>query len=313
MSAQINLFNPLLGKQKHVFSAKEMTQMLGLVLLGVAVITWYLDRQATQLEKQLASSKEQLNVAQGQLAKVTSEFVPRNKNKQLETEIVGIEAQVRALEKVTDLLKQGDFGNASGYSSYLRAFARQSVDGLWLTKVSVSAGGNELGLTGRALQAELVPRYVQRLAGEPVLHGKSFSSLEMQRLADSGSKPAVIGSGAVASGAVASGARPAPAALPPAALVQQTIAGEANQMALLNKLAANPALSQLVPLLKMPSPAAGTGGTAGAAAALAPGAAGASAAPAVPAVRPDLNAAASANSAVIEFSLSAHGSARERK
>ena len=57
-------------------------------------------------------------------------------------------------------LKGGAFGNQQGFAEYLRAFSRQSVNGLWLTGFTI-AGSGELEIRGRVLEpgsrAELYP------------------------------------------------------------------------------------------------------------------------------------------------------------
>lgn len=322
MSAQINLFNPALGKQKLAFSALDMSQMLGIVLLGVLIITWYLNYQASQLESQVAVSQEQFRQAQSQLAKVTAEYAPRSKNKQLETDITTLEAQVRALEKVSDLLGRGDFGNAKGYSAYLTAFARQSQEGLWLTNVGVSASGKELSLSGRTLQADLVPKYVQRLAAEPVLRGKSFGSLEMRRLGDgttangsnnggNNSNPGGNNNAAVAgsNGVGAGTSQPGVSAARPDAASQALLA----QAGKLGTTLGQGGLNQFIaPLLK-------TAGVAGSGVPERP-ASGQTVAPASAQMRPAPGASGvrgpgttSSGSAIIEFHLSARGAEGERK
>ena len=71
-------------------------------------------------------------------------------------------------------------GNTKGYSEYLRAFARQITTGIWLTGLDIIGPGSEINLRGRALQAEALPAYINRLKSEPVMLGKTFSMLEMQ-------------------------------------------------------------------------------------------------------------------------------------
>ena len=63
---------------------------------------------------------------------------------------------------------------------YLRAFSRQSLDGLWLTAFTITGAG-ELEISGRALRPDLVPAYIQRLNEEEVLAGRSFARFEMSR------------------------------------------------------------------------------------------------------------------------------------
>ena len=98
------------------------------------------------------------------------------------------------LSSATDVVKRGGFGDTRGYSPYFRAFARQALEGLWLTQVDIASGGTQLGVRGHALQADLVPQYMQRLAKEPVMQGQSFSSLEINRgLEGPEARPAATG------------------------------------------------------------------------------------------------------------------------
>ena len=180
MSQQINLFNPIFLKQKKYFSAAAMLQALGLILVGAILLVVYASIQSDQLGKEASATSNQLASTLAQLAKINTEFKPRQKSKALEDDIQKAEVEVAALQHVFGILDKGDFGNTKGYSEYLRAFARQSVDGLWLTGFNILGAGNEIGLQGRVLQAELVPAYISRLGREPVMRGKSFSSLEMQ-------------------------------------------------------------------------------------------------------------------------------------
>ena len=72
---------------------------------------------------------------------------------------------------------------------------------MWLTRVEFSADSGELSLAGRALHADLVPAYLERLRVDPSLRGQEFARLEVTRPA-----PAPPAAGA----APTSGAAPAP-------------------------------------------------------------------------------------------------------
>lgn len=63
----------------------------------------------------------------------------------------------------------------SGFSEYMRAFARRSVTGLWLTGFDIAGG--ELTLQGRTLSADLVARYLQQLNQEQAMQGRQFAAL----------------------------------------------------------------------------------------------------------------------------------------
>jgi len=61
----------------------------------------------------------------------------------------------------------------------MRAFARQSVSGLWLTGFEINGDGAQMSLQGATAGPQLLPAYIQRLSQEPVMKGKSFATLRM--------------------------------------------------------------------------------------------------------------------------------------
>ena len=79
-------------------------------------------------------------------------------------------------------------GAAAGYSEYLRAFARQTVPGLWLTSVQIAEGGAQLTMSGHALEADLVPVLIARLKRESLLRGRPLQALAITRSAAPKSK-----------------------------------------------------------------------------------------------------------------------------
>lgn len=179
MSQQINLFNPIFLKKKKYFSALTMAQGLGLVLLGSIVVVVYAKIQLDDLKAETVATAEQLKQTRAQQAKVYADYAPRQKSKELDDEIARVEAEIKQQKQALDLVQSGSVGNTKGYSEYLRAFARQVVDGLWLTGFSIGGAGNSLELKGRALQPQLVPTYISRLGKEPVMQGKAFDTLSM--------------------------------------------------------------------------------------------------------------------------------------
>lgn len=185
MSQQINLFNPIFLKQKKYFSATTMAQALGLILLGCVLLSALVSYQVAMLSKEAESTSAQLSAQQAQLNQINAVSASRQKSKSLEDEVLKADAEIKALQQVFDIVQKGDFGNTKGYAEYMRAFARQAVNGVWLTGFSIQGAGNEIGLQGRALQAGMVPTYISRLKREQVLQGKSFAALDMQAPASS--------------------------------------------------------------------------------------------------------------------------------
>jgi hypothetical protein len=179
VSQQINLFNPVFLKQRKVFSALAMARALGVFALGLAAFTVYSIMSADALSAQATALESQLKLKEARMVEVDAKYPPRKKSPQLEQELATAEAQLHAMDEISVILTRGEFGNTKGYAEYFRAFARQNVSGLWLTGVTISGAGDEIDIHGRALQAQLVPGYIGKLAAEPVLKGKTFANLRI--------------------------------------------------------------------------------------------------------------------------------------
>lgn len=188
MSQQINLFNPIFMKQKKYFSVVTMLQALGLIILGSAVFYAYAVYQVNQLAQQSVETTKSYTMEQNRLTRYLSEFSPQKTTQRLEEEIRKLEAQVATQQSLVETLKSGAIGNTTGYSEYLRAFARQVVSGLWLSGFNIEGDGAQISLKGGALNPSLVPVYIQRLNREKVMQGKSFAALQMREPQKEGGK-----------------------------------------------------------------------------------------------------------------------------
>lgn len=181
MSQQINLFNPIFMKQKKYFSAVTMLQALGLIIVGSALFYAYAAYQVSQMSRQAEETAKRYAKEQNQLTRYASEYSPQQSMQQLEAEVHRLNGEVTTQQNLIATLKSGAIGNTTGYSAYLRAFARQVVPGLWLTGFNIQGDGAQISLQGGVLKPSLVPAYIQRLNREKVMRGKSFAALQMKR------------------------------------------------------------------------------------------------------------------------------------
>lgn len=55
------------------------------------------------------------------------------------------------------------------------------VKGMWLTGFKVTDGGNGMEISGGAIAASLLPKFLQRLTKEPALVGTEFSMMQIRR------------------------------------------------------------------------------------------------------------------------------------
>ena len=181
MSQQINLFNPLFLEKKKYFSAVTMTQAIGLIVLGMALFYVFAFWQDRNLARQIGESGRAYEQQKQQFARITAELSPEKREAQLDQDLKSIEAAIALRRSLMGELGPGGPAGPAGYSEYLRAFARQTVQGLWLTSIQIAEGGGQLTMSGRALQADLVPVLIGRLKQESVLRGRPLEGLAITR------------------------------------------------------------------------------------------------------------------------------------
>ena len=178
---QINLYQPILRREAKKFSAATMLQAAGVVLAGIALIAGYGGWQVAALHAQIRQAEEDHKAALTQFERVAREIETRPADPRLEQEVRELELRLAASDYIAQLARDQSLGVRQGYSPYFVALARQHLDGLWLTKIVVAGAGQDVTLGGRAVKAELVPSYLQRLSREQTLAGTQFEVFEVAR------------------------------------------------------------------------------------------------------------------------------------
>jgi Tfp pilus assembly protein PilN len=181
MNQQINLYQPMFRKQKVVFSAMTMLQVGIFFLLVFSSLYVFQNSKLKPYKKQLDTIDRELVQLSSQVD-ILASSKKQNKSKLLESEIDKLTIELEQRERIASVLSSRTFGNSSGFSPYLEAFAKGHVQGTWLTSVNIKQGGASLGLKGKTLSSELVPVYIQKLAEDKSLQGSSFNVMELARL-----------------------------------------------------------------------------------------------------------------------------------
>lgn len=194
MSRQISLYNPSFRPQKKAFTAKAILQALGVMVLLVAAAYYSAARQVGQLQAHVAAAERQLQARLERL-KAAPGGAKAGDEKQLDARIAELQAALQANE---NLLAQTAATPGSEYAETLRALARQRLEGVWLTSISLDGPGAELSLAGRALEASLVPQYIDRLRQDPAMLGRRFATLSIEHSA-SAATAGMAGAGAAES------------------------------------------------------------------------------------------------------------------
>lgn len=181
MQLDINLFDPTLRPRKLLLPARQLVPALGAIALALIGWAGWQSREAA-LEAQMRVQLEARTAAlQAEIRQLGDQLAARKVSPEVQARAAAREALRAARETAMGALRTESGTTPGGHARYLRALARQSIDGLWLTDVTVTGTGREIALRGRALTPELVADYLHRLGREDVLHGIAFNQLEFRR------------------------------------------------------------------------------------------------------------------------------------
>lgn len=179
MKQQVNLYQPIFRKQRIIFSAQTMLLAgLGFLVLLAAyavLIDWRVTSLETELDRQMQAEQRAI----GQIARIRETLPPPEASPELAAHVERLAERRDRLRQTAELLRTRVPESRPRLRPRLEALARRHPDGLWLTGVELAASGDTLRLRGRALSARLVPTFLDRLSGEPVLEGLSFRQVRV--------------------------------------------------------------------------------------------------------------------------------------
>ena len=197
MSAQINLYHPRFLKQRELLTLGNVVLAAAGLYIALAVVGGWAWNDATERKAAAAAAEAQLKLAKDQVDAATKAAAARKPSPQLTAELDSAEGLLRRRGDIARLLESGAIGSTGGFSDYLRGFARQAPDGLWLTGFTIGAGGNDMEIRGSMLNPVALPDYIRRLGTEKSFQGRNFAALNMNRADPPAAAPATGQSGAV--------------------------------------------------------------------------------------------------------------------
>jgi hypothetical protein len=184
MTQQINLFDTRFRKQKPHFSAATMALALGAVFVLALVIEQLYAYQNRAMQATLAQNEKRAAELRDQTLRFYKEFGEQGRSNALSEEVARVDEQLRLRRGLLEGMQGGVGGNVEGFSPYLTALARRTMNGVWLTGVqiatpSTASPSGDLVLKGRVLDSALVPAYIRQLNQEPLFRGRSVNELRL--------------------------------------------------------------------------------------------------------------------------------------
>lgn len=181
MAQQINLINPALRKTRGLLSATPLAIAAGVLLVLILAAGSVMRQRANGTQAEADKRAAELTAAQAQLVELSSRTTESATDPILAEELNNSRAMLNLREEVIATLERGVFTGNAGFAEFLRGFARQAPSGLWLTGFVLNPVSRDIEIRGRMLRSTALPEFVQRLRSEEAFRGISFSSLVIER------------------------------------------------------------------------------------------------------------------------------------
>jgi hypothetical protein len=176
MTQQINLLRP---KDRSAGAAAAALGAVGVVVVVLAGYFVSVLGETNRLRDAATLKNQQLTQVKRTIQTLQAEKAKQSDASALEAEIAALRPGAEALAKLVQLIRGGNPGAQEGFARYLQTLGSLSAEGLWISNLSVSQGGNAVVITGRALQNEAVMQYARRLNEAFGPQGVRFKTLEL--------------------------------------------------------------------------------------------------------------------------------------
>jgi hypothetical protein len=175
----INLYDSTLRIQHDWLSAESFAGIVAAALLVVTLGAVFARWQLGELQAPARNTAAALQAQQTAIQALARQVDTLRPDARIVADVGVTQATLEQRQAALQMLRAGGLGDQDGHAGTLQAFARQSLDGLWITGLVLDR--KDMALRGRAMNPELIPAYVGRLNHEPALKGRSFRALDIAR------------------------------------------------------------------------------------------------------------------------------------
>lgn len=182
MKQQINLYQAEFQQPDIALSADHIFLGAGALLLLIVLSSVGLAISNTLAGDRLVSVKTEVEALKQANAQMDSRLQNRSVDQNLAASATEASRQLQARQEILQLVERTEQRQDSVYFSELLAgLARQHVDGMWLSRIDISANGRDMYLEGSTLDAKRVPEFVGNLSREQAYTGREFRKVVIKR------------------------------------------------------------------------------------------------------------------------------------
>lgn len=175
---QINLYLPEFQPNREPLRSIHMLWGFGLFIALLALVSLFSSTHNRELAQSIEQQRAQLDQLKTQV-KQLEQRRPQNNLAELDAQILQLQLERTRRDQIFSIIANKKLGNNTGFSAYLQAMGRQSLDTISLSVFSLDAGGSYAEFAGKTRAADQIPLYIQRLRAEPVFAQSAFGVLEI--------------------------------------------------------------------------------------------------------------------------------------
>jgi MSHA biogenesis protein MshI len=177
----VNLFQPGLRAPAPALSARLIVRAFAGVALVLLVIYGIARTRAGSERETIVTLEAQRTQTTQRLEELEKQVATRAPDAALAAEVKALTADTEQRRVLVRAVEQRALGTTQGFSPQLAGLARRRVPGVWLGRIRIDRGGDGLALSGHALEAKLVPEWLQELREEPGFSGRAFQTVRIEK------------------------------------------------------------------------------------------------------------------------------------
>lgn len=182
---QINLYQDQFKPQRRSQLGTILATAFVVMIAAMMLLSWWQGRQIDQWRQRHAAESQRQNQLQTDLTTLGDKVATLKPSALLTRKLLDTRHQLDLRKPVLDQVERLSSKKELVIDS-LEALASRPLSHAWLTTVQLADGGDEMTLSGVALQAERLPQMVEALAQQPVFSGRHFAFARLERQSGGG-------------------------------------------------------------------------------------------------------------------------------
>lgn len=181
MYQQINFYRPEFIATKSRMGAGTLLAISGILVTAMIAAYLFATYEMMSIKSELKIVKNQERDAMTRLENFDPNAQAAEGAQSWSNRLEEAKRALRDQELVLTMVVDSSLGDIDGFSRYLTSLARTSTEGLWLSRIRLSALGDNTQIVGQALRPELIPVYLQSLAEEEPFANQRFYQFLIDR------------------------------------------------------------------------------------------------------------------------------------